>query len=117
MGQPVLHFEIGGKDGKKLQDFYAKLFDWKVDANNPMNYGMVDTGGQGGINGGIYAAEGEDRGGVRVYVQADDLQAYLDKAASLGGRTIMPPSQIPDGPMIAMFADPEGNVTGLIKGM
>ena len=29
MGEPVMWFEIVGKDAKKLQDFYANLFDWK----------------------------------------------------------------------------------------
>lgn len=58
MGQPVVHWEIGAKDARRLQDFYAKLFDWKIDANNAMNYGMVETGGQGGINGGIFATQG-----------------------------------------------------------
>jgi len=37
----VNHFEIHGTDGKKAQDFYASLCGWSVDANNPMNYGMV----------------------------------------------------------------------------
>ena len=41
MAQPVVHFEVIGKDGKKLQEFYGKLFDWNVDASNPMSYGLV----------------------------------------------------------------------------
>lgn len=30
MGHPVVHFEIGCKDSAKTQDFYAKLFGWKL---------------------------------------------------------------------------------------
>ena len=55
MGKKVVHFEVIGKDGKKLQAFYSKLFDWKIDANNPMNYGVVhanDSGLGGGISAG-----------------------------------------------------------------
>ena len=52
MGQPVVHFEILGKDPKKLQGFYGDLFGWHIDANNPMNYGIVDTHGEGGSAGG-----------------------------------------------------------------
>jgi predicted enzyme related to lactoylglutathione lyase len=37
MGCPVIHFEIAGQDAKKLQQFYSELFDWKIDADNPMN--------------------------------------------------------------------------------
>ena len=29
MGQPVVHFEVVGKDGEKLQSYYAELFGWK----------------------------------------------------------------------------------------
>jgi predicted enzyme related to lactoylglutathione lyase len=50
-------------------------------------------------------------------VQVDDLQAALDKAESLGGKTVMAPDQVPGGPALAMFADPEGNVIGLVSGM
>ena len=46
----------------------------------------------------------------------DDLQAYLDRAESLGGKTLMPPTEIPGIVTLAMFADPEGNVTGMILG-
>ena len=56
MAHPVVHFEIAGKDGTKLQEFYRKLFDWKVEVDPAMNYGMVDTGGEG-INGGIFQAQ------------------------------------------------------------
>lgn len=114
MGQPVVHWEVVGKDAKKLQAFYANLFEWKIDANNPYNYGMVETGGQGGINGGIGPSDGPNR--VIFYVQVNDLQAYLDKVESLGGKTVMPPTDIPDVVSFAMFADPEGNITGLVKG-
>lgn len=112
MGQPVGWFEIHGSGD--LNSFYAELFDWHVDADNPMNYGMIDTHGEGGINGGI--APGE-RSWVTVYVTVDDLQAALDKAVSLGGTVVAPPMDVPGGPSIAQFADPSGNVIGLMKGM
>lgn len=116
MGQPVVHWEIAAKDGKKLQDFYAQLFDWKIDANNPMNYGLVETGGQGGINGGIMPTHGDMPAYVTFYVQVDDLQAYLNRAESLGSKTIVAPTPIPNVGAFAMFHDPEGNLVGLFKG-
>lgn len=116
MGAPIVHFEIMGGQGKQMEDFYRELFGWKVDSNNPMNYGMVETGGQGGINGGV--GTNEDGGKrVTVYAQVDDLQATLDKAEKLGGKTVLPPTEVPDGPKLAMFADPAGNVTGILIGM
>jgi predicted enzyme related to lactoylglutathione lyase len=111
---PVVHFEITGADAPKLQSFYRDLFGWKVDADNEWQYGMVETGGEGGINGGI---GGDQNGGnrVTVYTQVDDLQAYLDKAVSLGATVLMPETDI-GGTVIAMFRDPAGNVSGLVKG-
>src|SRR5437763_1731665 len=48
MGQPVVHFEVIGKDGEKLRGYYSELFGWEMDANNPMNYGMVQR--EGNVN-------------------------------------------------------------------
>jgi hypothetical protein len=110
-----MHWEIGAKDAKKVQDFYANLFDWKINTNNPMNYGTVDTGGQGGINGGIMQNP-QGHSYVTFYVQVDDLQAYLDKAVSLGGKALVPPTPIPNIGSFAFFGDPEGNIIGLFKG-
>jgi predicted enzyme related to lactoylglutathione lyase len=113
MGNKVMHFEVVGKDGKKLQDFFSQLFGWKIDANNPMNYGIVDPG-DSGLGGGIAAGQdGESH--VTFYVEVDDLQAYLTKAEGLGGKTLMPPMAVPGGPEIAMFATPEGHTIGLLK--
>jgi predicted enzyme related to lactoylglutathione lyase len=115
MGQPVVHWEIGAKDGKKLQDFYAKLFDWKIDADNSMNYGTVMTGGQGGINGGIFQVDEKTPPYLTFYVSVDDLQSYLDKAVELGGKLIVQPTPIPGVGSFAMFLDPEGICIGLLK--
>jgi predicted enzyme related to lactoylglutathione lyase len=114
MGKPVVHWEINTKDPARLHEFYAELFGWKIDANNPINYGLVDTGDKRGINGGIGPTDGENY--VTFYVEVEDLQAYLDKAVKLGGKVVVPPTEIPGMVTFAMFTDPEGNRTGLVKG-
>jgi predicted enzyme related to lactoylglutathione lyase len=116
MGNPVVHFEIGVNDSKAANKFYADLFGWKIDANNPMNYGIVDTDSPGeGIGGGISKPPDGSGPYTTFYVNVEDLQAKLDEAEKLGGKTVMPPMQVPEGPEIAMFADPDGNVVGLAK--
>lgn len=113
MGKPVVHWELGSKDPEKLHAFYGELFDWKIDADNDMSYGIVRTGGKGGIDGGIGPTD-ED-GYVTIYVQVDELQPYLDRAQQLGGTTLLEPTET--GPVsLAMFADPDGNRIGLVKG-
>lgn len=114
MSAPVVHFEITGKDAGKLQKFYGELFGWKINADNPMNYGLVEAN-EGGIGGGIGPAMEGAPGHVTFYVQVDDLQAYLDKAEKAGGKTIVPVTEIPDMVTFALFADPEGNMVGIVK--
>ena len=115
MPNPVVHWEIQTSNPEKVQEFFTKLFDWHVDANNPYNYGMVDTHAEGGINGGI-GGPGSGVNRVTGYVQVDDLDAYLKKAESLGGKIVTPPMEIPGVVTLAHFSDPEGNVIGIIKG-
>ena len=113
MPNPVVHFEITGKDGKALQEFYGKLFDWHVDADNPMGYGIVDTHA-GGINGGISASE-DGMSQVTIYIEVDDPDVFLKKVESMGGKTVVPTTVIPDMVTFALFSDPEGHVVGLVK--
>ena len=112
MTNRVVHFEVTGSDGKKLQDFYSALFGWDVDASNPMQYGLVSDA-QAGIGGGICKSQGKPL--VTFYVAVPDLAAALRKAEGLGGKTLMNPMQVPNGPEIAQFADPDGNVIGLLR--
>ena len=121
MGQPVVHFEVMGKDGEKLQSYYSELFDWEIDASNPMKYGTIQREGNlnpdgvgigGGISGGV---EGYD-GHVTFYVQVPDVEAALAKAESLGGTRMMGPDEVPEvGITIGLFTDPEGHVIGVVK--
>ena len=47
-------------------------------------------------------------------MRVDDLQASLDRAETLGGKALVPPTDLPDGyGRFAMFADPDGNTIGL----
>ena len=115
MGNPVVWFEIGVKDDAAAQKFYAGLFGWKINADNPANYGMVDTdSGDEGVGGGI-AKPPEGGPYTTFYVNCDDVQAKLNEAEKLGATIVMPPMQVPEGPEIAMFSDPDGNVIGLSK--
>ena len=113
MPQPVVHFEIGCRDTSKTSAFYSKLFDWKIEQMGPA--GMISTGSTEGIQGHITALGHEPHNYVTVYVQVDNLQAYIDKAGSLGGKTLVPPQDIPGMGSFAWLADPEGTIVGLWK--
>jgi len=121
MGRPVVHFEVVGKDGPKLQSYYAELFEWDVNADNEMKYGLVDreanTSSEGiGLGGGIGQGPEGYEGHVTFYVEVPSVEDALAKAESLGGNRVMGPETIMGRMVLGQFKDPEGNVIGLIEG-
>jgi predicted enzyme related to lactoylglutathione lyase len=120
MGQPVVHFEVIGKDGEKLRSYYSELFEWEIDDNNPMNYGVVQRDGNVspdgiGIGGGIGVGPEGYPGHVTFYVGVPDVEAALAKAESLGGSRMMGPDKVMEGVEIGLFNDPEGHAVGVVK--
>ena len=126
MGAPVVHWEIVGHDYAKLAEFYGSLFDWKFDTSNPVSYGVVqredNLNADGiGIGGGVMGMAGhpemEGYGGhVTFYVEVPDIEAALQRAEELGGTRMMGPQEVPGGPTIAQFLDPENRMVGLVQG-
>jgi predicted enzyme related to lactoylglutathione lyase len=121
MGQPVVHFEITGKDGEKLQSYYSDLFGWDIDSSNQMKYGIVsregNTNADGvGIGGGIATGPEGYGGHVTFYVEVPDVEETLAKAESKGGTRMMGPDEVMDGLVIGLFTDPEGHVVGVMQG-
>jgi predicted enzyme related to lactoylglutathione lyase len=122
MGQPVVHFEVIGRDGERLKSFYSRLFGWEIDSDNPMNYGSVAREGNvradgTGIGGGIGPAPEGYPGHVTFYVEVPDVEASLVQAENLGGKRLMGPDRVMEGLVIGQFADPEGHVIGILEAM
>jgi uncharacterized protein len=123
MGQPVIHFEVVGKDAEKTRGYYSELFGWNIEPlpfDNPTDYGLIsregNTNADGvGIGGGVGGApEGYD-GHVTFYVEVPDVEAALSKAESMGGQRTMGPDQVPGGPVIGLFKDPDGLTVGVVQ--
>ena len=118
MGQPVVHFEVIGKDAEALRRYYSDLFGWEIDASNPLNYGIVarEANADGvGIGGGIGPAPEGYGGHVTFYVEVLDVEAALAKAEALGGSRMMGPEAVMEGVEIGLFNDPEGRVVGVVS--
>ncbi len=120
MGQPVVHFEIIGKDADKLQGYYGELFGWTFDANNPMRYGTVEreqnlSPDGVGIGGGVGTGPDGYEGHVTFYVAVPDIEAALAKAESLGGKRVMGPEKVMESIEIGLFTDPEGHLVGVVN--
>lgn len=122
MAQPVVHFEIIGKDPDSLRRYFGELFDWEFDrtpvaeaVSEPDNYGFVSpvTTSEGtGIPGGVGGGPRYDSH-VLFYVGVADVEAALQKAESLGGKRRMGPERAPTGLVVGHFTDPEGNLIGV----
>jgi uncharacterized protein len=112
MAKGVTWFEVLGRDGSALQRFYSELFGWELNVIPDFNYGMLESP-ERGIGGGIGQAQQGD-GYVTVYAEVDNPQAYLDKAEQLGGKTLVPVTEM-EMATFALFTDPEGHVFGVVK--
>jgi predicted enzyme related to lactoylglutathione lyase len=123
MGQPVVHFEIIGKDPAKLRGYFGELFGWEFDlpspvseaVSDPASYGFINrmttsdgTGIPGGVGGGS-----EYESHAVFYVAVPDVEAALAKAERLGGKRLMGPERAPSGLVVGHFTDPEGNLVGV----
>ena len=108
MGNPVVQWQIVAQDADKVADFYARLFDWKINMNNALGYRALESGNGRGIPGGVWPRGDEGHNLVQLFVEVDDIDRYLAKAESLGGRTLVPKQLLPDGDAMALLVDPAG---------
>lgn len=111
----VAHVEVLGADAPRLQKFYSDLFGWGVTLN-PIGYGYVPVEPKvpAKLTGGIGPSP-QRQPLVTFYVKVADPAATLKRAQELGGRVVMPPTDVPGGITFARLADPEGNIIGLVR--
>lgn len=112
----IVHVEFSAQDREAAGKFYADLFGWKVQQLPEMDYAMYDTGGDvgGGFN---PVSESNPAGSTLVSISTDDIDATLAKAVSLGGKTVVPKTEIPDMGWFGIFSDPTGNMVGLFTSL
>jgi predicted enzyme related to lactoylglutathione lyase len=119
MGNPVVHFEIVGKDAPRVRSFFADVFGWKIGefiaGPGLRDYTLVDTGGAG-INGGIGSPPDGYDGHVTFYVHVESVADTLEAIEQRGGTHMMGPEPAPGGIVVGLFRDPAGNVIGLVQG-
>lgn len=116
MGKPVVHFELWSKEPGKISDFYSRVFEWDIQHIPEMDYRLVTTGGEGGINGGIMTPkEGPWPGSMAFYIDVDDLAVYRQKITDAGGKIIVEEMDVPGVGSFSLFEDPDGRVLGMWK--
>jgi predicted enzyme related to lactoylglutathione lyase len=118
MGNPVVHFEIMGRDSKTLSGFYRDAFGWDIaEPVGPAEYALVnaDPGRERGIRGGIGTSPDGYEGGPTFYIGVADIAAALQTVEKFGGSIMQEPHEAPGGIIISYFRDPEGHPIGLVQ--
>jgi len=110
--------ELLTSDVSKAQAFYTGLFGWKAEAKpvGPMSYTIFK-------NGDVQAAGmmqiTKEMGPIpshwMVYFAVSDCDGIVAKAGTLGGKTTMPPHDIPNIGRFAVLQDPHGAHFSVIK--
>lgn len=116
-GHPVVHIEFAAKDPKKLSEFYAEAFGWKMEEMPQFDY--VSFEGKPGPGGGFPRIDGNmyRSGDVVVNVETDDIDASLKQIEKLGGKLVHAKREIPGQGWFAFFQDPSGNRVALFTGI
>ena len=112
---PIVHVEFSANDREAAGKFYHDLFGWEIQHMPEMNYATFTTGQQS-VGGGLNpVTDSYPAGTVMVYVQTDDIDDTLKRAEALGGKVLVPRSEIPGVGWFAFFCDPTGNRVALME--
>jgi uncharacterized protein len=95
---------------------YETTFGWRIEHVPDLNYPMVETGGERGINGGIVKPErkGSWPGNMLFYIDVDNLAVYRKKIVAAGGK-IVEEQEVPGMGAFSLFTDPEGTHDGAVE--
>lgn len=134
---PVVHFEMGYKDKKRMVSFYTKVFGWKaqemgaemgnyvvVQTTETDDKGMVQK--PGNINGGFYQkTENPLSHAPSVVIAVEDIKKSMQDVAAGGGKILgamgndgkqsMEPMEIPGVGLWISFEDSEGNRVSMLQ--
>jgi predicted enzyme related to lactoylglutathione lyase len=109
--------ELMTTDVEGASKFYSNLFGWKTEEMpmENMKYTIVKVGEEG--VGGIMTIPPQAQGSPPnwgVYVTVDDVDVTAKKAKELGGKVLVPPTDIPNVGRFSVLQDPQGAVISAI---
>jgi predicted enzyme related to lactoylglutathione lyase len=111
MAAEIVHIEFKSANFARTSEFYAQLFDWKMEQNASSSY--MKLSGADAPSGGWVRADLVQAPGPVAYLAVDDLESKLDEVERAGGRVLVRNLPFAGGGEIGLFADPDGNVLGL----
>lgn len=119
----VIHFEIPANDMERADDFYEKVFGWKIDkaSMGDMQYHLTQTvpvdendmpKEMGAINGALMEKDGVV-GAPVLTIGVPDIKAHMEKIEENGGKILMSVQTVKGMGLYARFTDTEGNVMAI----
>ena len=113
MAAEIIHIEFKSANFARTSEFYAKVFDWRMEQNASASY--MKLSGTGGPSSGWVRADLVQSPGPIAYLPVDDLEGTLNEIEAAGGRVLVRSLPFAGGGEIGLFADPDGNVLGIWK--
>jgi hypothetical protein len=110
-------YELMTTDTEGAKKFYPNLFGWQTEdmTMENMTYTVLNVAKEG--VGGLMQIPPQAEGMPPtwgVYVTVDDVDATAAKAEELGGKVMMPPTDIPNVGRFCVLQDPQGAVISAI---
>jgi predicted enzyme related to lactoylglutathione lyase len=124
---PVVHFELPAEDRKRMSEFYAKVFGWKMQqlGEDMGNYVVATTADSdengrpkrpGTINGGFYQkTEDMPAQYPSVVIAVENIREQMKNVEKTGGKVLGEPMDIPGVGKYVSFLDTEGNRVSMIQ--
>jgi predicted enzyme related to lactoylglutathione lyase len=124
MPNNIGYFEIPADNIDRAKEFYRSLLGWKIEPATTLDpasaaalqYHEIVTGPaqQGTMNvGGMYKRQMNEP--IKNFVLVEDFDTVLGKVEKLGGKIVMPRTDIPGVGSVAIIRNTEGNGIGLWK--
>ena len=112
----VVWFEIPADNPARANQFYGKLFGWKINAMPHMEgYWHLDTGGPDASPDGAVITRKGPQHTVTNYVSVPSVNRAAAKVEKLGGKVCMPKTAVPGMGYFAVCLESEGKIIVLIQ--
>jgi predicted enzyme related to lactoylglutathione lyase len=110
--------ELSTKDLGAAKKFYTELLGWQLEESNVAGVSYIEIVVDGEHIGGMYqmtAEQAEAPSHWMSYVAVDEVDGRAKKAAELGGKVCVPPTDIPNVGRFCVITDPTGATFSLVK--
>lgn len=118
MVSPIVHFQLASSEPAETAAFVREVFGWQT-GDGPGATTGINTGephpGDITVAGSILTLPPGTPHYTAVYVRVDDLDGTLEKAIDRGATLVLPRTDVPEGPTVAVFSSPQGHIFGLVQ--